>query len=40
MVNNYRNSFLYLTTDDSCSHNGFEDTNNFSASVNIINICI
>lgn len=36
MVNNNRNSFLILTTDVSCSHNGFKDTGDFSASVNII----
>lgn len=35
-VNNNRNSFLNLTTDVSCSHNGFKDTSDFSASVNII----
>lgn len=36
MVNNNRNSFPNLTTDVSCSHNGFKDTGDFSASVNII----
>lgn len=35
MINNNRKRFLNLTTDASCSHNGFKDSGNFSASVNI-----